>query len=126
MFTPADLVNMRTTQDLYMQDLCKILVYAAGTVDEYGEPSSPTHTPGSEIACGLDMKPGFKKYGQDLTSVNFDATLRLPIGTVLKETDRITVTKRYAEDTTDITFEISAPVQRGPSGLRVLVRKVTV
>jgi len=126
MFTASDLSIMRATQNLHMQDACQILVYAAGTVDEYGEPSAPTYTPGSEIACGLDMRPGFEKYGQESTSVNFDATLRLPINTSLKETDRITITKRYGEDTTDITFEISAPVQRGPSGLRVLLRKVTI
>jgi hypothetical protein len=126
MFTTADLINMRAAQDGHMQDRCQILVYAAGTTDDYGEPSAPTYTAGSEIICGLDMRPGFEKYGQDVTSVNFDATLRLPIATALKETDRITITKRYGEDTTDLTFEISAPVQRGPSGIRVLLKKVTI
>src|SRR6188474_2396783 len=126
MFTAADLSTMRATQDLYMQDRCQILVYAAGTVDDYGEPSSPTYTAGSEIVCGLDQRPGFERLGADLTSIQYDATLRLPIATALKETDRIRITKRYGEDTTDIDYEISAPVQRGPSGLRVLLKKAVV
>lgn len=126
MFTETDLANMRATQDLYMQDRCKILVYAAGTVDDYGEPSSPTYTAGSEISCGLDMRPGSERHGQSLTTITYDATLRLPIDTALKETDRITITKRYDEDTTDLTYEIASPPQRGASGLRVLLKKATV
>lgn len=126
MFTSADLLTMRTTQNLYMQDRCKIGVYTAGTTDEYGQDSAPTYPPGSEIVCGLDMRPGFERHGAELTSIQYDATLRLPIATALTEKDRITVTKRYGEDTTDIVFEVSAPVQRGPSGLRVLLKKAVV
>jgi hypothetical protein len=126
MFTSADLSAMRATQDLYMQDRCKIGVYTPGTTDEYGQDSNPTYPLGSEIPCGLDMRPGFERYGQELTSINFDATLRLPLATALTEKDRVTVTKRYNEDTADITFEVAAPIQRGPSGLRVLLKKAVV
>lgn len=126
MFTNNDLATMRATQEVYMQDTCRILVYAAGTADDYGEHSAPTYTPGSSIRCGLDQRPGFERHGAELTSIEYDGTLRLPVGTTLKETDRIRVTKRFGEDTTDIDYEISSPVQRGPSGLRVLVKKVVV
>lgn len=126
MLTSTDLTNMRATQDLYMQDRCQILAYTAGAQDAYGQPTPATYTPGSEIACGLDMRPGSERHGTQNTVITFDATLRLPINTALKETDRITITKRYGEDTTDLTYEVAAPIQRGATGIRVLLRKVVV
>lgn len=126
MFTTNDLATMRATQDAYMQDTCRILVYAAGTADAYGEHSAPTYTPGSSIRCGLDQRPGSERRGAKQTTIEYDATLRLPIDTALKETDRIRVTKRFGENTTDIDYEVSAPIQRGPSGIRLLLKKVIV
>jgi len=126
MLTSSDLANMRGTQDLYMQDRCQIGVYSAGTQDAYGQPTPPTYTAGSEIACGLDMRSGSERHGAQNTVITYDATLRLPINTSLKETDRIIIIKRYGEDTTDLTYEIASPIQRGASGIRVLLSKVVV
>lgn len=131
MFTTADLVNLRSAQDLHMQDTCKIMVYSAGTVDEYGESASPTYTAGSEIACGLNMRPNmrsvFENAEQDFTSIVFDGDLRLPINTTFKETDRIQITKRFGETINPaLTYEIVSPIQRGPSGIRVLLKRVVV
>lgn len=131
MFTSADLVNLRAAQDTHMQDACKIMAYSAGSVDEYGEPSSPTYTAGSEIICGLNMRPNmrsvFENAEQDFTSIVFDGDLRLPIGTTFKETDRVQITKRFGEALNPtLTYEIVSPIQRGPSGIRVLLKKVVV
>ena len=124
MFTACDLKNMRDAQYEHMQDMCSILAYTAGTANEYNEQDAPTYPVQSVIACGLEMKSGSEKWQADMTPINYDATLRLPIGTQITELDRVEITSRYAEFPDALTFEIVSPIQRGASGIRLLLRKV--
>ena len=113
---------MRSAQDAAMQDTCRRLAYGA-TTDAYGNPDV-TYTPAaSTVACGVRMvRPEELQASGEVPDI--DAEIRMPIATVLDERDRIRVTARYGEDTTDIDYEIEGPMQRGPSGLVVQCRKV--
>jgi hypothetical protein len=131
-FTADDLVNMRGAQTDHMMDQCVILSYSAGTVNEFGEADTPTYTEQAVLACGLDMAPntgrsrGGENYLSEMTVVQYDAIVRLPVLTVVKETDRIRMIGRFDEPIEDLTYEIVSPIQRGPSGIRLNLRKVVV
>lgn len=121
-FTPTELARMQGTQVSAMQDACIVLAYSA-TPDRYGNPQ-PTYTAGSEIVCGFD--PTTDDEVQDSGQVVIaDASIRLPLGTAIDSRDRIRVTKRFGVAVTPLDFEVIGMPQRGPSGLVVLVRKVT-
>lgn len=127
MFTQTDLTNMRAAQNDHMQDFCKVLSYTAGTLNEFNEADAPTYPESIGTVCGLDMRPGSERHGQNMTVIEYEATLRLPIEVTLKETDRIQVTHRFGEALdTALTYSIAAPIQRGPSGIRLLLNKVVV
>lgn len=121
-FTEDELEYMREVQVGHMMDSCVIQTHSA-TYDTFGQ-EILSYTDGSEIRCGLDMRPGSERHGQDETVLTYDATLRLPITTTLTEKDRIKVTKRFGEDWTDLVFEVVGVLQRGASGLRVLLRRI--
>lgn len=123
-FTPDELAGMRQTQRDHMMDECVVLSYTAGTANEYNEADTPTYTAGNPIVCGLDMRSGSERHGPDMTMIQYDATLRLPLHTSLKETDRLQMVGRFGEFHDTLTFEIVSPVQRGPSGIRLLLRKI--
>jgi hypothetical protein len=61
----------------------------------------------------------------DKTMVYTEAVLRLPVGTTVAETQRVNVTKRHGESITAIVFNITSPVQRGPSGIILFLQKVS-
>jgi len=104
--------------------MCEVLSYTAGTANEYNEQDAPTYPTTYVGICGLDMRPGLERHGADFTTIQYDGTLRLPIGTQVKETDRIRVFERFAEFPNDLTYEIVASIQRGPSGIRLQLRKI--
>jgi hypothetical protein len=117
---------MRTAQTGHMLDTCYINVYSR-TFNSYGEPVEVWSSPLTTTACGLDMRPGSETPGEDYTSLAYDATVRLPIGTTIDTRDRITVTKRFGETlVTPLVFRIEGPIQRGPSGIRLALRRVEV
>ena len=126
MFTTADLANMRSAHTDRLQDECYIQALTE-TANTYGEVVNSWADSGSAIACGLDMSAGSEVRGINKTVVQYDAVLRLPITSAVAETQRIRVTKRYAESlTTPIVYDIISPIQRGPSGIRILLNKVSV
>lgn len=125
-FSTDELDEMRAAQDGHMMDECVVLVYAEGTRNEFNEDDAATYTAGSALACGLNMQPGSQRHEATMTVIEYDATIRLPIDTALKETDRVQVTKRFGESIDALTFDVMAPIQRGPSGLRVFLRKMVV
>jgi len=113
---------MRSTQDGAMQDVCRVGAYTA-TDDAYNLPSV-TYTYGDEVTCGLDLLRSDEQHASGEVPV-ITGILRLPIGTVIDERDRIRVEQRYNEElTTPQVFEIEGPVDRGPSGIRLDVRIV--
>ena len=122
-FTAADLTDMRAAQDGHMMDTGNIQPITL-TTDSYGQVVESWPSNSADIACGLDMRSGSERHGIDKVIVEYDATVRLPIGTAINLQDRFRVTKRHNETlTTALTFDIIAPIQRGASGIRLLLRK---
>jgi head-tail adaptor len=124
MFTAADLANMRAAQEEHMLDTCIVQSYAR-TLDTYGSPVE-TWTDGSAIACGLKMTTGRENRRADMTTERIDATIRLPLATTIKGTDRIKVTKRFGVIlSTPQIYDVVGEIRRGPSGLQVDLQTVT-
>lgn len=122
-FTSAELSRMQGAQVGAMQDVCIVQSYSR-TLDSYGSPVE-TFADGSAIACGVDMTAGRESRRADMNVERIDATVRLPIGTVIKATDHVKVTHRFgAALGTALIFEVIGEIRRGPSGLRVDVQAV--
>jgi len=122
-FSTADLTNMRAAQEAHMMDTCCIQ-----TVTQTGDSFNQlveTFTDGDDLPCGLDMRPGSERHGIDKTVVNYDATLRLPITATPDVKDRIKVSKRFGEALgAALIYNIVGPIQRGPSGIRLLLKRI--
>ena len=125
-FSADELATMREAQDGHLLDSVIIQTYSR-TFNGFGE-EVPTYTDAATaIACGLDMRPGSEQHRQDMTTLEWDATMRLPITTVLDAKDHLKVTKRFGETlSTALIYRVEGPVQRGPSGVRVRLRRVDV
>lgn len=124
-FDATDLSNMRTAQTGHMQDSCYIQALTS-SVDSFGQPVRSWADTGSELACGLDMRPGSETRKPDLTVVKYDGVIRLGITTTVDETQKIRVTKRFGEAlSVPLIYNIVSPIQRGPSGFRILVERVS-
>ena len=122
-FSTEELTNFRSTQTNHMMDTVVRQVYSA-TSNSYNE-DVVTYTDQTAIDCGLDMRPGSERHTQSYTALEYDATMRLPITTTINARDRLKVTKRFGETlSTALVFEIVGPVQRGPSGIRLLLKRV--
>ena len=121
-FSASELADMRTTQSGHMLDECVMQTHSSSR-NTMGE-QLDAWTDGSTTACGLDMRTGSERRGARNTLVEYDATLRLPIATTVTEKMRVKITKRYGESVTALVYDIVSPVQRGPSGIRLLLRKV--
>ena len=95
------------------------------TDDTFGQQVETWPTNSASIACGLDMRPGYERHGIEKTVVEYDATVRVPITTTVDMRDRFRVTKRFGETlATALVFDIVAPAQRGPSGIRLLLKRI--
>jgi hypothetical protein len=125
MFTSSDLAWMRSAQTGHMQDTCCRQVFSRTFTA--GE-EVPTYTDAAaSTECGLDMRPGAERHGNQMTTLEYDATIRLPIATTIDPKDRIKITERFGETlATALVFEVVAPIQRGPSGIRLMVKRVDV
>ena len=124
-FSTADLANMRETQDNHMMDVCKFGT-CTQTADTYNQ-LVETFAYGADVVCGLDMRPGSERHGVDKTILEFDATIRLPIASAPDPKDRIKVTKRFGEALgIDLVYNIVGPIQRGPSGIRLLLKIIEI
>ena len=123
-FTAADLTSMRAAQDGHMLDTCDIQAISTAK-DSFGQVVESWPTDAADIVCGLDMRPGSERHGSDKTVVEYDATVRLPISTTVDLRSKIRVTKRFGETlSTPLVFAIVAPIQRGPSGIRLLLKRI--
>lgn len=125
MFTADDLADMRAAQEAVMMDTAIRQVYSR-TYDSYGAPVETWTDATTSLICGLDMRPGSERHGSEMSTVEYEVTMRLPITTVIDPKDRLKVTHRFGEAITNIVYKIEAPIQRGPSGIRLLLRRVEV
>ena len=126
-FPTGDLTRMQATQELHMSDTCHRSVYSS-TTDEYGQAVDAWTENSTDIPCGVEQQSGNENMSPDKTVVTYDAVARLPIAQaeVWSTKDRLILTKRFGEAITSIVYGIVAPVQRGPSGIRLLLQKVVV
>lgn len=124
-FSTEDLTLMREAQTDHMMDECYIQALTQ-TFNSFGEEINSWADSGAAIACGLEMQAGSETREDDKTVVMYDAILRIAITDVPAETKRIRVVKRHGETlSTPIVYEIRSPIQRGPSGNRILLNKVS-
>ena len=110
-----------------MMDECVIQI-RTDTENEYGEQEA-SYTDGTTYACGLRfMSPrSGEEPGAEMTVTTTRAFIRLPRAAYgsFTERDRIKVTKRYGEALgAPLVFDVAGPVQVGPSGLQVEVKRV--
>jgi hypothetical protein len=125
MFNSAALTFMRSTQTGHMQDVAirQAFSFTTNSMNEAVGAWDTTST--TEIPCGLDMRSGSERHGQNYTTLVFDASIRLPITTTIDTRDRIKITKRFGETlATALIFEIVGPIQSGPSGIRLLLKRI--
>jgi len=124
MLSATDLTHMRSTQTGHMPDTCVVQAYTQA-FNSYGEDVG-TWADGTTYACGLEMHPGSERQVQGYTAIVYDAIIRLPITADIDPYDRIKITHRFGEAlATPLVYSIVAPDQIGPSGLRLMLRKVT-
>ena len=123
-FTAAELTAFRLHQDNHMMDTGNVQP-STETGDTFGQEVETWPTNSDDIACGLDMRPGSERHGVDKTVIEYDATVRLHIETTVDLRDRFRITKRFDETLdTALVFRIVAPPQRGPSGIRLLLKRI--
>lgn len=123
MFTSSELSNFRDAQSRHMMDTGFRMVRSV-SANGYNEQIEVFTQAQVSTACGLEMKAGNEIDKTTMTLIEYDAILRLPITFTIDYKDRFKVTKRFNENITALTFEVVSPIQRGPSGIRVLLRRV--
>ena len=121
-FTTTQLTRMQSLYTSSLQDVCRIGSYYE-TEDSYGLPTASYYY-GERQYCGIELVSPKEEQNSGEVPV-IDAVLRLPIDTDIDEHDRIRLIERYnATMDDDIVFEIEGPIRRGPSGIRLALRKV--
>jgi hypothetical protein len=126
-FNTGELGGMEAVQESAMQDICRILTYGE-VKDNRGVPRWD-YTVGRVIPCGLRISASVAfnlivnadQLGESEVPMG-DFSLRLPMDTEVTPNDRIRITHRFDENTTDIDYEVVGPIHRGVSCLILKVR----
>ncbi len=125
-FSDDVLTRMQVTQTGLMQDVCMLLVFESDDElqDEYGMPLEEERV-GDTVACGIDLtRQSEVMRGTEVLVA--DGKARLPYGTVVDGFDGLRVTHRYGVELDEyLDYEIVGPVEQGPSGVRVNIRRVS-
>lgn len=125
MLNKSQLAHMRERQELSLMDVCHKLTYSR-TISSYREPVITYTEDDTDIPCGLEQKQGTEIGADKNAVITYDAILRLSLKVTVDEKDRIRIVKRYGERITPIDYEIASPQQRGPSGIRLFLKKVVI
>jgi len=125
-FSAAELAGLQATQVDSLMDTCLVQTWSGSSADSYGQ-LVETWTDGDALACGYYPKGGREVPGPDAAPIVTDATVRLPLDTTVDRRDRIKLTHRFGVelDTAEV-FEIVQEPRRGPSGLQLDLRRVTL
>lgn len=125
--TATQITQMQNQAGDLMHDTCVVQTYTSSTVDSYRQPTV-TYPDGSAISCGFSWRQlgNTERLFPELHSLTYDALVRVPIGTTVTRKDRVKLTKRMGVAITNIVFEVSGPVMRGPTCLMVPLRRVEV
>ena len=108
-------------------DTCEILSRTAGSANEYNEYDAATYASGGTIVCGLDMRGGDERQQDNMTVIQYDASVRLPFDTLVAETSRVKVLTRFgATLSAPLIYEVKMLLHRGPGGMRYGLKKVVV
>lgn len=125
MLQSSQLSHFRERQLSSLMDTCHKLTYSRSTND-YNESIDTYTEDNTDRPCGLDQGAGNETRRTQDTLLEYDAVIRLPLSENWNEKDRIKVTKRFGETlSTPIIYDIVSPIQRGPSGIRMLLRKIS-
>lgn len=120
---PDELERLQETQDGAMMDLCIILQHVDGATDDYGKPVE-VYQPGQPQICGFDAAAR-KEVMDGAQAAITDAQMRLPIGTVISNLDRVQVTHRHGVELSDQpVFGLLGIPRRGTSGLLLNLRSI--
>lgn len=123
-FSSTDLAGMQACQEAHMMDTCKIQAYVQ-TKNSMRELVETWPVDGAATPCGLDPRPGSERHGADKTILNYDASLRLPYGSVPDPRDRIKITHRFGTALgSPLIYNIVGPVQQLSSGVRILLKRI--
>lgn len=124
MISPSDLARMRATQEAHMFDECVIRVYSA-TKNKLNEKVAKFTDETTPTKCGFDLRSGSERYNGQGAQVVYDASIRLPVGTVVTSLDHIKFTKKAGEALTSVLeFSVVGPVQFGPTATRLLLKRI--
>lgn len=122
-FSNDELSGMQATQEAAMMDTCVLMRYSE-MLDAINHPV-PTWTDGPSTICGLDMTGGEEQRGSQRVVARWDATIRLPLDTVIDLRDRIRITHRFGQAlASGLVYEIAGPAEIGPSGMVTPLKKV--
>lgn len=125
-FTDRELESLREDQEAHMLDTCKIQARIE-TLDTFGQKVESWPTDGEETPCGLEMSPGTERHTAEGNVIQYDATIRLPLYTVINSVDRVKITKRFGvRQEIPLIYEVLSPLQMGASGLRYALRRLEV
>lgn len=122
-FSPGELDDMRDVQEAHMMDSCLIAEPSVTTDDYNNEVESYNWTAAPQSPCGFDADPKPEVLNQVPMS---EVVIRLPHDTEISNRARIRITKRFGErEDNPITYSVVGMPEKGPSGLRVWLKKVT-
>lgn len=121
---PVELSRMRNTQTAAMFDTCIVHRRSMGVVDALGTPGA-IYTAGEPERCGY--KPSStREANQDGQVVIVDAVLRMGIGTVIGNLDRVEITHRFSSElAVKPLYSVIGQPALGPSGLVINLALVT-
>lgn len=122
--TTAELEALRVAAEESMQDECYIL-RRTRTQNSYGEPTDAYAADSASVRCGYHEVGQATAWRTDVDVTQVDAVLRLPIDTDIDLTCHVRIDERHGEDITSETFEVASEPRRGPSALRVELRRLT-
>lgn len=128
MINQSQLEHFRERQLVGLMDVCHRLAHSSITND-YNEEISTWTDDEIDLPCGLDQRSGNERQRTQDTVLQHDATIRLTIedGETFAVKDKVLIVRRFGELLdTSIEYEIVSPAQRGPSGIRYLLKKVSV
>lgn len=125
-FHPRLWSELRGVQTVALPDRCKVLVHSE-SFDAYNNVYH-TYAPGDEISCRYYVQTGVAGGNVELlgqTEVPWGGTsVFLPLDTAIVSDDRIRITQREGENTTDEDYEVVGHPFRGTTALIVKIRLV--
>ena len=122
MLTAGEIADMRETAESSFMDACRI---GAPSTPAWGsDPGGLTYTYGAAEPCGFDPTPAGEVEDGTQTPL-VDAKLRLPIGTVISELYRVSITARHGTAVTAETYVVEGAPRRGPSALVCDLKRIT-